>query len=95
MKAAAMRRKAKETLERAGSGRMPYSNAEWLRWLEDNDERFRQLLKEATGTRRVIGARLCPLPSGLPCAPANLPGEKSTVAVLGWWLGRGCEVVGW
>ena len=38
-----------------GGGNTPMNNAEWLAWLEEHDEQFREQLKTATRVRRDLG----------------------------------------
>jgi hypothetical protein len=52
-------------------GPMPYSNQEWVEWLQVNDSEFRQKLKEATSARKVLGCRL--LAQDLPALPRLRP----------------------
>ena len=65
---AAMHKRAKD-IERGIDFDIPYSNAEWLVWLEANDARFRDGLRCATDRRRGVAGRLQPMPGGLPEAP--------------------------
>eukprot|EP00973_Karenia_brevis_P046153 6396182-Karenia_brevis.AAC.1 len=52
---------------------VPHTNADWLAWLETNEEMFKDTLKNATSARRPLSQRLVPLPGGLPEAPRLQP----------------------
>ena len=67
----------------AGLNSIPYSNAEWLTWLEENDARFRDALRTATERRKVLGQRLTPREGGLPETPRLNP-ARSGIPRSGW-----------
>ena len=54
--AAAIRKHALDVVA-DGGGNMPMNNAEWLAWIEEHDEQFKELLKTATRVRRDLGKK--------------------------------------
>ena len=57
---------AAKELEAVSKTDIPYSNADWIEWLEEHDGRFQELLKTASATRRQFSQRLVasePLPA--------------------------------
>ena len=58
--AAAIRKAASFKLGGGAKSLMPMTNVEWLKWLEEHDEKFRWQLKNATIQRRPLGKRLAP-----------------------------------
>jgi hypothetical protein len=56
--AAQIRARAQAILSNSYAGGMPYTNGEWLSWLEANSDRFRHLLREATEKRKCLARRL-------------------------------------
>ena len=56
--AAETRKAAKDNLQQLRAATLPYSNQEWLTWLDDNDSKLRQHLREATAKRRHISIRI-------------------------------------
>ena len=58
-----IRKQARKILDET-EHEIPYSNAEWLRWLGMHEGEFRDLLKSATKDRRCISDRLQP-PAGM------------------------------
>ena len=67
-KAAKMRKTAKDMLVSLQSGGMPVTNADWLSWLEEHEEEFRQTLRTAVEERRPLSQRLCSKPDDFPAA---------------------------
>ena len=55
-----IRKAARDTL-RAVDHPVPYSNAQWLKWLGENDAAFRDALRSATDQRRRLSQRLRPV----------------------------------
>ena len=75
-----MRRNAKEALRRADNP-SPFTNAEWLQWLDRHDDEFRALLRTATAKRKVYNRRLqaeATMPAGPRLQPerAKAPGHS-------------------
>ena len=68
----AKQQKAKRMLQSC-PGILPYTNAEWLTWLRDHDEEFRDLLKVATSHRKKISVRLASAEGRFPEAPRIYP----------------------
>ena len=71
---------AAKELEAVSKTDIPYSNADWIEWLEAHDGRFQELLKTASATRRQFSQRLVasePLPASARIHPkvdnAGLP----------------------
>jgi hypothetical protein len=61
-------------------GLMPYTNGEWLSWLEENAELFGSLLKEATAKRKHHSWRIVPdqiLPAEERLHPSGLGGSTA------------------
>ena len=56
--AAEIRKTAKERLQELKSSILPYTNREWLQWLDSNEAVFRENLREATMRRRNLSERL-------------------------------------
>ena len=77
-----LRQQAQQELRAERLSALPYSNEEWLSWLDNeaNEARLRKHLREATGCRRVVNSRLVPsrdLPSCgrlQPAVDSTLPG---------------------
>jgi hypothetical protein len=47
----------------------PYTNRQWLQWLDSNEQRFLELRKRATSDRRWLAKRLAPLASDMWAVP--------------------------
>jgi len=80
--AARIRAAAQRTLDDLEGGTMPYTNAEWLTWLEEHDDAFRKLLREASARRKVFSRRVqadTPLP-----ASARLQPESASHGFATW-----------
>ena len=52
---------AKNTLVRLDSSSVPYTQQEWLVWMESNGERFRELVRTAHVARSVLNQRIMPM----------------------------------
>jgi hypothetical protein len=69
--------------EAGPQGPYPYTNAEWLVWLEKNTDMFQRVLQNSTGERRKLSCRLIPPPEGLPSSDREGPsGSQHRAHVL-------------
>ena len=63
---------AAQALQRVSSGILPYTNRQWLDWLEGNEAKIRRSLKESCSARKVLSRRLAP-ESALPAVSRIKP----------------------
>ena len=77
---------AKDKLREVDSA-IPYSNAEWLAWMEKNSELWEETLRTCTSRRRVIAQRV-EQAEPLPQAPRL--GPKRAIAHMSDWL---CKLI--
>jgi hypothetical protein len=76
--AAQIRRKAKEHIKKQSAGRTPYTNAEWISYIEKDTEYFQKRLQSATADRRAGSVRLdSPV---LPALPRMRPERRGTLS---------------
>ena len=75
----------RENAKRQRPSVIPFTNAEWLEWLDQNDEYFRGQLRVATAARRHLNQRIIPLHGGLPEEPRLFP-VRARTQVQDLWM---------
>ena len=84
-KLAGLREAASEAERLHKEAQVPYSNADWLEWLQANDSHFKELLRTATATRRQFGERIRPTLELPPVERLQPRGRRQPAAV---WLSK-------